>query len=152
MRGENLAILHQYYGIGAVNYHTGECVVQFHGSLLSKCCGALFGVILTGSEPGWLEGEVDPAVTSIGPFLLGFRTTHHSTNLASATRLTSCEDDPLSISVYIRATLAESQQRLINNLCVASSPLRTLYELVQSFGDLVRRREGWRLSEWQQAV
>jgi transposase len=54
--------------------------------------------------------------------------------------------------VQPQTQLSASQQNLLMELCGSHPDIQTLYELVQSFGEIVRHREGGRLSEWQQIV
>lgn len=42
--------------------------------------------------------------------------------------------------------------RIISELCQSSTQLATLHTLVQSFGQIVRKREGHRLDAWKQQV
>jgi transposase len=47
----------------------------------------------------------------------------------------------------------EADERMdLEELCQASTQLATLHMLVQSFGQLVRKREGHRLEDWKQQV
>ncbi len=47
----------------------------------------------------------------------------------------------------------EAEERAdLSELCQSSTPLATLHTLVQSFGQIVRKREGHRLDVWKQQV
>jgi transposase len=48
--------------------------------------------------------------------------------------------------------LDEDERADLEELCQASSSLTTLHALVQSFGQIVRKREGYRLEDWKQQV
>ncbi len=45
--------------------------------------------------------------------------------------------------------LKTDERTNLQELCQASSPLSTLHTLVQSFGQIVRKREGHRLEDWK---
>jgi Transposase len=48
--------------------------------------------------------------------------------------------------------LKEDERASLVELCQASPSLETLHALVQSFGQMVRKREGHRLQAWKQQV